>query len=200
MYAVDNALARVADPVFYGFVHERQADVGVKVVSKKHAKESVGVVCLHEEGAHVQRYGVIEYSEMPESMTTAKDDSGKLQFRASHICINMFSVQYLEKLTRLNFQLEFHPAVKRIPHMRESSGTWEAVNPEKPNGIKLEEFIFDSFQCCNSEKVGCFLSILLLNFHSDYDGIICVPFPRSPFLLCLAGKRHSFFLCLRFIF
>ncbi|KAG0579776.1 hypothetical protein M758_4G124000 [Ceratodon purpureus] len=156
VYAVDNALARVADPVFYGFVHEHQAEVGVKVVSKKNAKESVGVVCLHQEGNSAEkseRYGVIEYSEMPQSMTTAKDDSGELQFRAAHICINMFSVQYLEKLTDSDYQLEFHPAVKRIPHMRENSGTWESVNPEKPNGIKLEQFIFDSFQCCDSEKV-----------------------------------------------
>lgn len=157
VYAVDNALARVADPVFYGFVHEHEADVGVKVVSKKHAKESVGVVCLHQEGEDsnekVERYGVVEYSEMPESMTTAKDDSGELQFRAAHICINMFSVPYLEKLTNSDFQLEFHPAVKRIPHVREIFGTWEPVHPEKPNGIKLEQFIFDSFQCCDSEKV-----------------------------------------------
>lgn len=176
MYAVDNALARVADPVFYGFVHEHQADVGVKVVSKKHAKESVGVVCLHQgdSSEKIERYGVIEYSEMPESMTTAKDDSGELQFRAAHICINMFSVQYLEKLTSSNYQLEFHPAVKRIPHMRENSGIWETVNPEKPNVIKLEQFIFDSFQYCDSEKVGNLLTIrslltnLFLNKYSDY--------------------------------
>ena len=174
MYAVDNALARVADPVFYGFVHERQADVGVKVVSKKHAKESVGVVCLHQEGEpnqKVERYGVIEYSEMPESLTTAKGDSGQLQFRAAHICINMFSVQYLEKLTNSNHQLEFHPAVKRIPHMRDNSGTWETINPEKPNGIKLEQFIFDSFQWCDSEKVG--------NLHTNLFWTTQIVYPQS---------------------
>ncbi|XP_024373294.1 UDP-N-acetylglucosamine pyrophosphorylase isoform X2 [Physcomitrium patens] len=156
VYAVDNALVRVADPVFYGFIHRRQAEVGVKVVSKIHAKESVGVVCLHQEGASnlkCERYGVLEYSEMPESLTTAKDNSGQLQFRAAHICINMFSVHYLEKLTDLDSQLEFHPAVKRIPHMRKTSGIWETVNPARPNGIKLEQFIFDSFQSCDSEKV-----------------------------------------------
>lgn len=155
VYAVDNALARVADPVFFGFVDDHQADVGVKVVSKKHPTEAVGVLCLHTEGAQEEGecYGVIEYSELSEHLRTAKDDSEQLLFRAAHICINMFSVDFLRKLGDSKCQLKFHPAVKRIPHVQNHSGSWESVVPDKPNGIKLERFIFDSFQYCDPEKV-----------------------------------------------
>ncbi|CAM6009300.1 unnamed protein product [Sphagnum balticum] len=152
VYAVDNALARVADPVFYGFVHERKADIGVKVVAKKYPKEAVGVVCLHSQGSNPndQRdkgvYGVIEYSEMSEELRTAEDSSGQLLFRAAHICINMFSVEYLKKLMDSEFQLEFHPAIKRISHIKDPV-------PGKPNGIKLEQFIFDAFKYCDPKKV-----------------------------------------------
>jgi UDP-N-acetylglucosamine/UDP-N-acetylgalactosamine diphosphorylase len=165
VYAVDNALARVADPVFYGFVHERKADIGVKVVAKKFPKEAVGVVCLHSQGSNPndQRdrgvYGVIEYSEMSEELRTAEDSSGQLLFRAAHICINMFSVEYLKKLMDSEFQLEFHPAIKRISHIKDPV-------PGKPNGIKLEQFIFDAFKYCDPKKVGSSLLILLHFLHS----------------------------------
>lgn len=137
--------------------------MGIKVVPRKSPKEAVGVVCLHKEETQTDRefYGVIEYSEMPETLRTAEDQAGQLLFGAAHICINMFSVNYLKKLTDPQCQLEFHPAVKRISHTRKHAGTWEAVVPDKPNGIKLEQFIFDAFRYCEPEKVIDCLTLIL---------------------------------------
>lgn len=183
---MDNALVRVADPVFFGYTYESNADVGVKVVTKTSPEEAVGVLCLmkslpeaasdnessesedvdetdgDEERASVgnsseaiksSRYGVLEYSEMPSALRTANHED-VLVYKAAHICINIFSVDYLMKLADAKYELRFHAALKRIPCLlRDESGNWETHIPDQPNGIKLEQFIFDAFQHCDPEKV-----------------------------------------------
>lgn len=184
VYAVDNALIKVADPVFFGFCAEREADIGVKVVPKKSAAESVGVLCLQkpvveQDGGrkrakncvvHIPdgdslHYSVLEYSEMPEALQRATEDGegddagGRLLFRAAHICVNMFSVDFLKRLCESQVELEFHAALKHIPHMKQmEDGEWVQVAPETPNGIKFEQFIFDAFKFCEPDKVFHFVT------------------------------------------
>ena len=185
---MDNALVRVADPVFFGYTYESNADVGVKVVTKTSPEEAVGVLCLMKslpeaasdnessesedvdetdddgdkerasvgissEAINSSRYGVLEYSEMPSALRTANHED-VLVYKAAHICINIFSVDYLMKLADAKYELRFHAALKRIPCLlRDESGNWETHIPDQPNGIKLEQFIFDAFQHCDPEKV-----------------------------------------------
>ena len=57
-YCVDNCLVKVADPVFLGWANAHKLDIGTKVVRKRDATESVGLI-VSKNG----RPGVIEYSE-----------------------------------------------------------------------------------------------------------------------------------------
>ncbi|KAL2651794.1 hypothetical protein R1flu_019922 [Riccia fluitans] len=170
VYAVDNTLVRVADPVFFGYTKERGADIGVKVVTRTSAEEAVGVVCMNYEMAEIQgakgpgsgeysdnaRYGVLEYSNITESLKHATEETEqgrRLEFRAAHICVNIFSLSFLRKLGEPEFELEYHPAVKHIKHVTRQGDEWVAVIPDRPNGIKLERFIFDAFKYSDPSKV-----------------------------------------------
>lgn len=140
MYCVDNSLVKVADPSFIGFAAAREADVAVKVVRKRNAGESVGLI-VSKNGSP----GVIEYSEISKELAEAKDenDPSLLKLRAANIVNHYYSTAFLLKTTDLAKQLPYHVANKKIPYADESTG--ETVKPSTPNGIKLEQFVFDIF-------------------------------------------------------
>ena len=48
VFAVDNVLQRIADPVFVGATIEKNVEVGSKVVKKNAPDEKVGVMCLED--------------------------------------------------------------------------------------------------------------------------------------------------------
>lgn len=140
MYCVDNSLVKVADPSFIGFAAAREAEVAVKVVRKRNANESVGLI-VSKNGAP----GVIEYSEISQELAEAKDDSDAslLKLRAANIVNHYYSTAFLLKTPKLAKKLPYHVANKKIPHADPTTG--ETVKPSSPNGIKLEQFVFDIF-------------------------------------------------------
>ena len=137
-YCVDNCLVRVADPVFLGYSIERGAETGAKVVKKRHAGESVGVLALRG-----GKYHVVEYSEMGEKECQAVDDQGELSFRQANIANHYFTLDFLLGMETMEQGMTFHIARKKITHIDLSSG--QVVKPSKPNGMKLELFVFDVF-------------------------------------------------------
>lgn len=139
VYCVDNVLVRVCDPTFMGYCISRNADAGAKVVEKVMPEEAVGIICKVN-----NRFKVIEYSEISDRIANKRDEAtGKLAFNAGNICDHFFKIDFLKTVDDSRALL-YHLAIKKVPHISLDSG--DRVNPTKPNGIKLERFIFDVFE------------------------------------------------------
>ncbi|KAF2155300.1 nucleotide-diphospho-sugar transferase [Myriangium duriaei CBS 260.36] len=149
-YCVDNCLVKVADPAFIGFSASKSVSIATKVVRKRAANESVGLI-ISKNG----KPDVVEYSEIDKETSEAKDpkDSNLLKFRAANIVNHYYSYEFLESIPMWASKLPHHVARKKIPFVDTESG--ETVKPEKPNGIKLEQFVFDCFPFLKMDKFAC---------------------------------------------
>ena len=147
-YCVDNCLVKVADPVFVGFAADKKVDIATKVVRKRAANEPVGLIVQKND-----KPDVVEYSEIDKDMAEAKDGSDRLKFRAANIVNHYYSFKFFESIEEWQNKLPHHVAKKKIPYMDTDSG--ETVKPDKPNGIKLEQFVFDVFPFVEMDKFGC---------------------------------------------
>jgi UDP-N-acetylglucosamine/UDP-N-acetylgalactosamine diphosphorylase len=149
-YCVDNCLAKVGDPVFLGFSASKDVDIATKVVRKRNATEPVGLILLKN-----GKPDVVEYSEIDKETAEAKDPKqpGVLKFRAANIVNHYYSFRFLESIPEWAHKLPHHVARKKIPYVDTEKGT--TVKPEKPNGIKLEQFVFDVFPMLELDKFAC---------------------------------------------
>ena len=139
-FQVDNPLTDCIDPAFIGFHALNQSDMSSKMVTKKQPDEKVGHFCINKE-----TLSIIEYSDIPECFTQKKDSSGQLEFCSGNIAVHILSLSFAEKVATSS--LKFHQAKKKIPTLGENGTT---ITPEKPNGIKFEQFIFDALPLANN--------------------------------------------------
>ncbi|EEQ86774.1 hypothetical protein RJZ56_006160 [Blastomyces dermatitidis] len=146
-YCVDNCLVKVADPVFLGFAASKGVDIATKVVRKRNATESVGLILLRN-----GKPDVVEYSEIDKETAEARDPKHPdvLKFRAANIVNHYYSFHFLESIETWAPTLPHHVARKKIPCIDTKTG--EVIKPETPNGIKLEQFVFDVFPLLPLEK------------------------------------------------
>jgi UDP-N-acetylglucosamine/UDP-N-acetylgalactosamine diphosphorylase len=108
-----------------------------KMARKREPKEKLGAFCLSRGRLHV-----IEYSDLPDELAEARNPDGRLRFEAGSIAIHVLSRRFVERLgAGPRFALPFHRAEKKIPFVDDSG---RVQNPEKPNGIKFETFVFDA--------------------------------------------------------
>lgn len=136
-YQVDNPLVRMADPVFLGFHAESDAEMSCKVVRKTDPHEKVGVLARSGDAT-----SVVEYTELDEEHREARDADGDLRYWAGNVAIHVFEVSFLRRLAgEAEASLPFHASAKKIPRL-DADG--RRVEPEAPNGLKLERFVFDA--------------------------------------------------------
>jgi UDP-N-acetylglucosamine/UDP-N-acetylgalactosamine diphosphorylase len=135
-FQVDNVLAKVLDPVFIGHHARAGAEMSSKVVRKAYPEEKVGVI-----GMRGGRLGVIEYSDLGEQNMVARGPDGKLKYWAGNIAIHMVKVAFVRRLEEAGIRLPFHRADKKVSFIDAKGRT---VEPEHPNGVKFESFIFDA--------------------------------------------------------
>ena len=133
VFAVDNCLQRIADPMFVGATIAYGCESGAKVVRKAAPDERVGVLCT-EDG----KPSIAEYYEMTEEMATARKENGDLKYGFGVISNYLFSEKKLEQIA--DARMPIHVVEKKIPYM-DVDGTF--VKPEQPNGYKFETLVLD---------------------------------------------------------
>jgi UDP-N-acetylglucosamine/UDP-N-acetylgalactosamine diphosphorylase len=136
-FQVDNPLVHCIDPLFLGLHDVTGSEMSSKTIPKANALEKVGNF-VYADGA-VQ---VIEYSDLPEPLALATNADGSLKFNAGSIAIHALRVSFVERLNQGGrLKLPWHRAEKKVPYVDDAGN---AVKPEKPNAVKLEQFVFDA--------------------------------------------------------
>lgn len=140
VFAVDNCLQRIADPLFVGATIASGRESGAKVVRKAAPDEKVGVLCT-EDG----RPSIAEYYEMTEEMATARKENGDLKYGFGVILNYLFSEKKLEEIA--DARMPIHVVEKKIPYM-DTEGNF--IKPETPNGYKFETLVLDMVHLMDS--------------------------------------------------
>lgn len=133
IFAVDNVLQRIADPVFVGATIDSGRVSGAKVVRKADQNEKVGVLCL-EDG----KPSIVEYYEMTEEIINSREANGELSYNFGVILNYLFRVDKLEEI--MNANMPVHVVEKKIPYIDKAGNI---VKPETPNGYKFELLVLD---------------------------------------------------------
>ena len=145
-FQVDNPLVPVVDKRFIGLHILENSEMSAITLAKTNAFEKVGNFCTAGGRLHV-----IEYSDLPEELALAVNADGSLKFIAGSPAIHVISRNFVERLTvggRL--ELDWHRADKKIKCI-DSCGN--PVEPESPNGVKLESFIFDALKLADKTMI-----------------------------------------------
>jgi UDP-N-acetylglucosamine/UDP-N-acetylgalactosamine diphosphorylase len=135
-FQVDNPLVKIADPVFLGQHLHVRSEASSKIIPKLDPKDRVGVFAQVD-----GRCTIIEYSDLPQKLAEARDETGRLRLWAGSPAIHWFDVDFLARVTQGQGLMPFHIARKKVPHI-DASG--RQVEPATENAFKFELFVFDA--------------------------------------------------------
>jgi UDP-N-acetylglucosamine/UDP-N-acetylgalactosamine diphosphorylase len=132
---IDNPLLQVCDELLLGSHVLAGSDMTTQVVRKRDPLERVGNVVSID--GKVQ---VIEYSDLPEEFARQTSRDGGLKLWAGNLAVHAFDAEFLARSARQKHALPFHYARKKVACLDAAANV---VEPEKPNAIRFERFIFD---------------------------------------------------------
>jgi UDP-N-acetylglucosamine/UDP-N-acetylgalactosamine diphosphorylase len=132
---VDNPLAPLCDPEFIGYHLLAGSELSTQVVAKQDPLEKVGNVAMVD-----GRMAIIEYSDLPDSVANKRNADGSLFLWAGNTGIHVFDVAFLRRMSGSATALPFHLARKKVAYIDPAG---ELIEPETPNALKFERFIFD---------------------------------------------------------
>jgi UDP-N-acetylglucosamine/UDP-N-acetylgalactosamine diphosphorylase len=145
-FQVDNPLVHCIDPLFLGLHDLTASEMSSKTIPKAHALEKVGNFVLGD--GVVQ---VIEYSDLPNELAEQTNADGSLRFNSGSIAIHALRVSFIDRLNHGGeLKLPWHRAEKKVPYV-DTAGN--AAKPEKPNAVKLEQFVFDAIPLAKNAMV-----------------------------------------------
>lgn len=140
IFAVDNVLQKICDPVFVGATIDGGYEVGAKVIKKVDPFEKVGVMCNRD-----GKPSVIEYIDLTEDMALAVHENGERIYNFGVILNYLFSVDLLQRIK--DDKLPVHVVEKKVECINEKG---ERVVPDKPNAFKFEMLCVDMVELSSS--------------------------------------------------
>jgi UDP-N-acetylglucosamine/UDP-N-acetylgalactosamine diphosphorylase len=136
-FQVDNPLVYCIDPLFLGLHDLTGSEMSSKTIPKANALEKVGNFVIGD-----GKLQVIEYSDLPEKLALQTNADGLPRFNAGSIAIHALRVSFVERLNAGGrLELPWHRAEKKVPYVNAQG---ETVKPQRPNAVKLEQFVFDA--------------------------------------------------------
>jgi len=140
VFAVDNVLQKIADPIFVGAAVNGNYQIGAKVIRKVDPFEKVGVMC-NKNG----KPSIIEYIDLTEDMAHETDSNGERVYNYGVILNYLFNVDLLHKIK--DKKLPVHIVTKKVEHIDNNGNL---ITPEKPNAHKFEMLCVDMIEFADS--------------------------------------------------
>jgi len=144
---IDNILMKPVDFFSLGLIIKRDSSSIGKSICKLTPEEKMGVFCKNN-----NMIDVMEYSEIDEMISKARDKKGNLIYNDAHLLWNIYDVDRARKIA--NKKVPYHKALKNI-----------SMNLDIGNVYKLESFIFDYFRYFND------MIILRVNRNEEFAPI-----------------------------
>ena len=123
--SIDNALVKMADPVFTGYCVSKKAECGAKVVRKTDPEERVAII-----GKVGGKARVVEYTEIADlAFVKSKKDPSLLMYRTGNPCIHYYSLAFLKRTVSSPL---VHIAKKKIPFWDADEEEYVLLRPSPP--------------------------------------------------------------------
>jgi UDP-N-acetylglucosamine/UDP-N-acetylgalactosamine diphosphorylase len=133
VFAMENVLQKIADPVFIGATIKDNYLCGAKVVKKACPKENIGVMCKRD-----GKPAIVEYYEMTDEMNNSRDAKRDLLYNYGVILNYLFNLKQMND--SITAKMPIHSAKKKINTINAQGLPY---TPETENGYKPERLALD---------------------------------------------------------